>query len=68
MVKNPLWFLLVFFIYGSCSERPVFPDKPAIDLTDFYFREIQNISLDSLVITLQFQDGNGDMRPSRLIN
>ena len=53
--------MFIFLIYGSCAERPVFPDTPSIELADYYFQEVQNVSLDSLVITLKFKDGNGDL-------
>ena len=66
MVKNPLWLLLIFFGIISCHDRPTFPETPSISLNDFYFREIENITggptlQDSLVIKVQFEDGDGDL-------
>jgi len=61
MVKNPLWFLLIIFSAVACQERPTFPNTPSINLNEFYFREIKDISLDSLIIKIKFEDGNGDM-------
>lgn len=61
MVKNALWFLLVLPVIFSCSDRPTFPLEPSIELNEYYFREIQDISLDSLIIKIQFEDGDGDL-------
>ena len=61
MVKNPLLILFIILVLGSCAERPTFPDTPSIERMDFYFQEIQDISLDSLVINVRFKDGNGDL-------
>ena len=60
MVKNSLWFLLIIAFFG-CNEKPTFPTTPSIGLSGFYFREIQNSSLDSLVLTINFEDGDGDL-------
>lgn len=61
VVKNPLWFLLIFFSLISCSDRPTFPNTPAIELNEFYFQDIADLSLDSLIIKLKFEDGDGDL-------
>lgn len=61
MVKNPLWYLFVFLVFGSCTERPTFPNTPAIAFNEYYFQEIKDITLDSLVIKLKFEDGDGDL-------
>jgi len=61
MVKNPIWFLLIFFSIVACEDRPTFPITPSINLNEYYFRQIQDLSLDSLIIKLQFEDGNGDL-------
>lgn len=61
MVKIPLWFLLIYFVIIGCQERPTFPDTPTISLNNFYFKEIQDLSLDSLIIKIKFEDGDGDL-------
>ena len=61
MAKNPLWFLIIFFGVIACNEKPTFPVTPTIKLSDYYFQEIENLSLDSLVIKIQFEDGDGDL-------
>lgn len=60
MVKNPLWFLFIFLVFG-CNEKPTFPVTPSISWSEFYFREIQDVTLDSLIIKIQFEDGDGDL-------
>lgn len=61
MAKNPLWFLLIIVSAISCNVRPEFPNTPVISLNEFYFRQIEGITLDSLIIKLRFQDGDGDL-------
>jgi len=61
MGKNPWLFLLLFFSLIACKERPTFPVTPAISMNDFYFREIQGFTLDSLILKIQFEDGDGDL-------
>jgi len=66
MVKNPLWLIIILFGFLSCHDRPNLPVTPSISLNEFYFREIQNTSgganlQDSVVIKIQFEDGDGDL-------
>ena len=61
MVRNPLWFLFIFFGMLSCNEKPTFPTTPIIELNEFYFKDIANLSLDSLVLKVKFEDGDGDL-------
>lgn len=61
MVKNPLWFLLIFLSFSACQDRPTFPLTPSINLNEFYFKQIKDFSLDSLIIKIQFEDGDGDL-------
>ncbi len=61
MVKIPWWFLLIFLILSACQERPEFPVTPSISLNEYYFQEIKDLSLDSLIIKVKFEDGDGDL-------
>lgn len=61
MQKSPLWFLLLMFLVFSCYERPEFSNVPAIKLKDFYFASTDYELLDSLVVIIEFQDGDGDL-------
>ena len=61
MVKNPFWFLLIFISFIGCKDRPEFPITPEISLNEYYFREIEDYPLDSLIIKIRFQDGDGDL-------
>ena len=61
MVKNRFRFLFLGIILFACSDRPTFDFTPQISLSEFYFVDIENLSLDSLIIKINFQDGNGDL-------
>ena len=65
MIKNPLWFLVILLAYVSCQDRPVFPLTPSISLSEFYFRNIASSDgrnlRDSIVIRVNFEDGDGDL-------
>jgi len=61
VLKNPIWNLLIIFVVSACLQRPNFPDTPKIDASEFYFKQIKDLSLDSLVIKIKFEDGDGDL-------
>lgn len=61
MTKNQLRYLLIFFSITACQDRPTFPLTPSIGLNDLYFQEIKDLSLDSLIIKIKFEDGDGDL-------
>ena len=46
----------------ACFDPPEFPINPEIDFEDIYFREAKAPGQsDSLVLTISFRDGNGDL-------
>lgn len=61
MGKNPLLFLLIFLSMVACKDRPTFPNTPSIHINEIYFKDVNDLSLDSLIIKLQFEDGDGDL-------
>jgi hypothetical protein len=61
MQKSGLWFLLLIFIAFSCYERPVFSVVPTIELKDYYFSATNFELLDSMIIIVSFEDGDGDL-------
>jgi len=61
MVKNLSWFLFIMLGLFACHDRPTFPNTPSISFNDFYFREIADFPLDSLIIRINFEDGDGDL-------
>ncbi len=61
MRKSWLWFLFIFITISACYKRPELDIVPAIGFKDFYFKAIKDISLDSLVLTINFEDGDGDL-------
>ena len=56
--------LLISILFSSCYPSPTFPEKPEIELENFYF--VENSQTDSLVISLSFTDGDGDLGLSNL--
>ena len=61
MRKSAFWLLFILLSYASCYERPELAVVPAISFNDFYFRDIPNFSLDSMVLIINFEDGDGDL-------
>lgn len=61
MRRLVLWFMVTGFAMASCYEKPELPVIPAISVNDFYFKTIPNVTLDSLVLTINFEDGDGDL-------
>jgi hypothetical protein len=45
---------------SACYSPPEFPIEPTIEYHNVEFKEVAN-SLDSLIISLRFQDGDGDL-------
>lgn len=54
-----VFLLFIIVIFSSCYPPPNFPDVPSIELKDFYF--IENSQIDSLVISINFKDGDGNL-------
>jgi len=50
----------VLFIAVSCYSPPEFPVVPAISFKSIIFKELDNLP-DSLILSLEFQDGDGDL-------
>lgn len=65
MVKNSLWLLLLIIGISSCKERPTLPLIPSITLEDYYFQIIASADgknlRDSIVVKVNFEDGDGDL-------
>ena len=60
IAKSILIFLSIAAIFGACFNPPNISDKPEIGFDDIslYLRDSQS---DSLVVTITFKDGNGDL-------
>jgi len=60
IAKSILIFLSIAAIFGACFNPPNISDKPEIgfDEISLYLRDSQS---DSLVVTITFKDGNGDL-------
>jgi len=65
MVKNSLWILLLIIGLSSCQDRPTLPVVPSITLEDYYFQIIASADgknlRDSIVVKVNFEDGDGDL-------
>ena len=53
--------LLALGLLGGCGKRHQFPDTPHIDYTSARLIPGVNGALDSIILTVGFQDGNGDL-------
>jgi hypothetical protein len=63
MVRNPLLqilLLVLLLVQLACFEPPVFPDEPVISYNNITYTDVEGGS-DSLILTFNFEDGNGDI-------
>lgn len=61
-IKGLILFCFLTTVLVSCVEEPVFPITPVIDLEKIEFWESPNIEdPDSLVVYINFTDGDGDL-------
>ena len=73
MHKNIFWFLLLALFSSACSTPPEFPFEPIITFEGLNRLAIPQSSatvsnLDTLVITIGFTDGDGDLGDRDSIN
>jgi len=54
-----LSFLLIWL--SGCDDSPVFPVEPKVEFIDIQPREVRHASSDSVLVTIRFQDGDGDL-------
>jgi len=45
---------------SACYTPPEFPIEPSIEYSNIIFKDIENLP-DSLILTIKFRDGNGDL-------
>ena len=55
----PVFFILLSGVFASCYRAPEFPEEPSISFEDLKFYDTP--TQDSLVLAINFQDGNGDL-------
>jgi hypothetical protein len=61
-LKGLLLFGISAFLVSACFNPPEFPLVPEIEFESIYFREARGVGeIDSLVFTISFRDGNGDL-------
>ncbi len=61
MRKSQLGILFLVFGILSCYPKPELPVAPSIRLENYYFKETDTNTKDSLKIVLKFEDGDGDL-------
>jgi hypothetical protein len=65
LLKMLKWVSLILIIavllITSCFEKPTFPVEPTISLNELYFTETGNDLQDSLIVIVDFEDGDGDL-------
>jgi len=60
LAKGIVFFLLMIML-GSCFNPPEFPIEPQITFKDITFKKGGGLSQDSLLLSLTFKDGDGDL-------
>jgi hypothetical protein len=61
-IKGLLLFGILVLTVGACFDPPEFGLTPEIEYENIYFREAKGVGeKDSLVLTISFRDGNGDL-------
>lgn len=62
VIKGIILFCFSMVAVSSCFEAPEFSDIPTITFKDIKFKEVGGVSDgDTLVLYLDFKDGNGDL-------
>ena len=62
IVKGIAIVFTFLIILGSCFDPPEFPNTPEIVFEDLLFKEIGDKTVaDSLILTISFRDGDGDV-------
>lgn len=61
MQKLGIGAVFILFL-GSCFDAPEYPVEPHIEYKDIYFGDAEDLAAqDSLVLSLNFRDGDGDL-------
>lgn len=55
-----LLFIISMGVMSGCYNPPEFPIEPAIHFSDIIFKQVENRP-DSLILVIEFQDGDGDL-------
>lgn len=63
LLKYSFALVLLALLASSCREEPNYPDEPSIsfDRVDQFTYTKNRITFDSLVLVVDFQDGDGDL-------
>lgn len=67
VIKGIILFCFSMMAVSACFEAPVFSDTPRLIFKDIKFKEVGEASdYDTLILYLDFKDGNGDLGLSAL--
>ena len=55
-----LLFIISTGVLSGCYNPPEFPIEPTIKFSDIIFKQVENRP-DSLILVIEFQDGDGDL-------
>lgn len=62
IIRGAAFFVFFSIIFGSCFDEPKFPDTPEIEFVKMEFVEVGSfIDADSLIVYIDFKDGDGDL-------
>jgi len=61
LVKGIVCFLFLLISMGSCFDPPEFSNKPSIVFNDIKYYQGLNFGADSIVLSIDFKDGDGDL-------
>lgn len=56
-----IYLIVLSVVITSCTDAPEFPNTPKIEFSDVLFKDLGNGEADSLIISLKFEDGDGDL-------
>jgi len=61
-IKNVLFLGMMGLLIGSCFDPPEYSNTPQIDFESVQFKQVgTNSDMDSLIVTISFKDGDGDL-------
>ena len=61
IIKGIAIFSIFITLFGSCFDQPEFPNVPEIEIESYKFKPGVSGDPDSLIVSIKFKDGNGDL-------
>lgn len=60
-IENIVVICSLLILSSSCNDAPEFPNTPKIDFESIILRDASSGNGDSLILTIRFEDGDGDL-------